>query len=165
MALVLWHDGVGEGHGRCILTDAANGHRLAGQARLHGGGELDYVVECDASWEVDAVHARLRGPDGAITELDAARGAAEWRPDVWFDFAPAGLTPTLQRRVGSGPATYDVLRISARGLVLSHETHRLEHVGGDLWRHDRPEGSHAVHLGPRFLVTEYEDAWKAVALG
>ncbi len=161
-----------------MLVPIVGGHRLHGTARVPDlGGSFRYEVRVDDAWQPVAVHVRLDLP-GRVAELEVSRDGDRWsvdgehRPDldgcldVWLDLTPAALTPTLRHRelTEHGETVYDVVLIEVADLVVSRDTHALARLDAEHYIH-RADADHGfqVHVGPKELVVEYEDAWKAVA--
>lgn len=182
MAFALWQHGTGDGHDRCTLRTTAHGAELSGAAvlpALAAGATARYRLLVDGRWRVTEVDVHVRGGGGDARLRLLAPAPGRWerdgapRPeldgclDVALDFTPAGLTPLL-RRVALAPgerADVDVVTLRLPGLAVTRERVGIEHDERDRWLHHVAGRTAALHVGPQGLVTEYEDAWTAVALG
>lgn len=182
MGFVLWHDGTGEGYDRCVLRPAGDGAELSGTAVLSRQGPgvtADYRLYVDRSWRVVDLAVRMRGPAQdlrlRLTAAEPGRWARDGVPqpglagclDVDLDFTPVGLTPLIRRlALAAGERRdLDVVTVRSPELVSGRARVGVERQEADRWMHHAGDGRAAVHVGPQGLVTEYEGAWTAVALG
>lgn len=182
MAFALWHDGAGDGYDRCTIRPQRDGWRLEGTAILPQYGaraQAVYHLQTDADWRVRRLAVTF-DRDGRSRQLDLRTDEpGTWRRDgrrqpaldgcldAGLDFTPAGLTPMIRRLdLHAGQtATFEVVHVLLPDLRVEREEMALTHVEPILWRHTHAGRTWAVHVGPSGLVTEYEDAWTAVALG
>lgn len=182
MAFVLWQDGTGEGYDRCALLPAVAGARLSGTAVLprHGAGATArYCLVVDPTWRVLELDVRMSAPGHDVRVRLTSAEAGRWERDgahlpsldgcldVALDFTPVALTPLI-RRLGLAPGErrdVDVVAVALPDLAVTRERMGVEHDERDRWLHHTRARTAAVHVGAQALVTEYEDAWTAVALG
>lgn len=182
MAFVLWHDARSDGYDRCSLLPAVDGNTLSGTAVLpqHGAGATArYRLLVDREWRVvdldvrtsapgHEARVRLTAPEPGRWERDGAHlPELDGCLDVSLDCSPVALTPLI-RRLGLGAgerAEVDVVSLGTPGLAVARGRVGIEHDARDRWVHHVPGGPAAVHVGAEALVTEYEGAWTAVALG
>lgn len=182
MAFVLWQDGRGGGYDRCALLPAVGGATLSGTATLadHGrGATARYVLRVDDGWRVRECDVRLSAPARDVrvrlVSPDPGRWTRDGVPvpeldgcvDVSLDFTPVALTPLI-RRVGLAVGERvdaDVARLTLPHLEVTRGRVGIEHDARDRWLHHVDGRAFALHVGPQGLITEYEDAWTAVALG
>lgn len=182
MAFVLWHDGRTDGYDRCALLPAVAGTTLSGTAVLpqHGAGATArYRLLVDDAWRVIDLDVRMSAPGHEARIRLTAPTPGRWERggapvpeldgcvDVSLDFTPVGLTPLI-RRLGLGAgerADVDVVSVATPDLTMSRGRIGLEHDDRDRWLHRDTGAPAAVHVGAEALVTEYEGAWTAVALG
>lgn len=182
MGFVLWQDGTGDGYDRCALLPAVDGSRLAGTAVLpaHGAGATArYGLLVDRDWRVRELDVRMSAPGHEARTRLVAGEPGRWEDDgshlaaldgcldVTLDFSPVGLTPLI-RRVALAPGEgvdVDVVVVRLPGLTIERGRLGIEHDDGDRWLLHTATATAALHVGPQGLVTEYQDAWTAVALG
>jgi hypothetical protein len=182
VAFVLWQDGEGGGYDRCALLPAVGGATLSGTATLadHGrGATVRYVIRVDHAWRVRDCDVRMNAPAHEARVRIVSRDPGRWTRDdvplpeldgcvdVSLDFTPVALTPLIRRvdlprgeRVDA-----DVVRLALPHLEVTRARVGIEHDARDRWLHHVDGRAYALHVGPQGLITEYEDAWSAVALG
>lgn len=177
---MLWQDGRGEGFDRCALLPVVAGMRLTGTATLGGygpGATARYVLLTDATWRVVACDVRMSAPGHDVrvrlTSPEPGRWEGDGGPvpaiegclDVSLDFTPAALTPLIRRTALAVGERVEVVHLSLPELAVRRSSTAIEHDSADRFLHHVGGRTHALHVGAQGLVTEYEDAWTAVAFG
>lgn len=164
------------------MLPAVRGATLSGTATLPRSGPgatARYVLRVDAAWRVTELDVRLSTPGSDTRVRLTASAPGRWERDgtplpefdgcldVSLDFTPVAVTPLIRRLgLALGERTdVDVVHLGLPHLDLRRDRVGIEHHERDRWLHHVGGRARAVHVGPQALVTEYQDAWTAVALG